>query len=132
MKAPAPFWSADALVWVSSQEEFSAWLAIAAPGDRIEYARGYLPALDSASRVLSEADQRSGRGCRAFIQCAAEQGRVTFVQIRRGAFDYSYIAQRLSPHREDVLRRRFEARNRRLPHMGNAAALARKKRMAAA
>ena len=73
--------------------EFAAWVAQAAPGDRLEYHRGFL-VLDTFA-LFTKLDDR-GRtelaklGSRAFW--AAEQGLVHLVQQRIAPDQFAYIA----------------------------------------
>lgn len=73
--------------------EFSAWVAQALPGDRLEYHRGFL-VVDAFLRVapLSDEDRAEVRrlGARAFW--AAEQRLVHLVQERLGPDRFAYIA----------------------------------------
>ena len=76
-----------------SEIEFAAWVAQAAPGDRLEYHRGFLvldifpvfSGLSDAARA-----ELSRLGSRAFW--AAEQGLVHLVQQRIAPDQFAYIA----------------------------------------
>lgn len=73
--------------------EFCAWVAQAAPGDRLEYHRGFL-VLDIFPMLGRLADREreelSRLGLRAFW--AAEQGLVHLLQERVGPDRFAYIA----------------------------------------
>lgn len=84
--------------------EFCAWVAQAAPGDRLEYHRGFL-ALDvlPLPGALPENERRELKrlGSRAFW--AAEQSLVHLVQRREGPDDFAYLAiARLKPKAAEV------------------------------
>ena len=76
-----------------SEIEFCAWVAQAAPGDRLEYHRGFL-VLDIFPMFARLPDQQRAElarlGSRAFW--AAEQGLVHLVQERVGPDRFAYIA----------------------------------------
>ena len=73
--------------------EFCAWVAQAAPGDRLEYHRGFL-VLDTFPAFSNLPDAQRAEllklASRAFW--AAEQGLVHLVQERVGADRFAYIA----------------------------------------
>ena len=76
-----------------SEIEFCAWVAQAAPGDRLEYHRGFLvldvfPMFSKLSNAARAALR--GLGSRAFW--AAELGLVHLVQERVGPDQFAYIA----------------------------------------
>ena len=69
-----------------------AWLGAAAPGDRVEYWRGYLAIDASAAASQLEPDDRRQLGrvaARAYR--LAEQDKAHLVQRRHGEADYSYL-----------------------------------------
>ena len=69
-----------------------AWFGAAAPGDRVEYWRGYLAIDTSPLGSKLEPDDRRQLGriaTRAFR--LAEQGKAHLVQRRHGEGDYSYL-----------------------------------------
>jgi hypothetical protein len=72
---------------------FCAWLAVAVPGERLVYHRGFL-AVDAAGLVssLSPERQRSLRDVAAAALRAAEQGLVHLVQVRLGPHRFAYVA----------------------------------------
>ena len=73
--------------------EFCAWVAQAAPGDRLEYHRGFLvlDIMPLFSRLADrEREELARLGSRAFW--AAEQGLVHLVQERVGPDRFAYIA----------------------------------------
>jgi hypothetical protein len=76
-----------------SEIEFCAWVAQAAPGDRLEYHRGFL-VLDIFPMFSGLPDPERAElakvGSRAFW--AAEQGLVHLVQERMGPDRFAYIA----------------------------------------
>jgi hypothetical protein len=69
------------------------WIGQAAPGDRVEYHRGFL-ALDILPKWTSLPDHERKELVRlsARARWAAEQGLVHLVQKRRGPDDFVYIA----------------------------------------
>jgi hypothetical protein len=71
----------------------AAWIGQAAPGDRLEYHRGYL-ALDvlAAVSVLNAPERRTLRQMADRAWWAAEQGLVHLVQARLGPERFAYIA----------------------------------------
>lgn len=73
--------------------EFCAWVAQAAPGDRLEYHRGYL-ALDTYPMFSTLGDTARGELARLAGRAfwAAEQGLVHLVQEREGPDRFAYIA----------------------------------------
>ena len=86
-----------------TEMELCGWLGQAAPGDILEYHRGFLAAdIDARSGCLPERDQtelvRLGR--RAMR--AAEIGRAHLVQRRHGPNDYSYLLDRASASQNPV------------------------------
>jgi hypothetical protein len=76
-----------------SEIEFSGWVAQAAPGDRLEYHRGFL-VLDIFPMFARLPDQQRAElarlGSRAFW--TAEQGLVHLLQERVGPDRFAYIA----------------------------------------
>lgn len=73
--------------------EFCAWLAQAAPGDRLEYHRGFL-AVDTEKKIslLRERDRQTLRDLRHRALVLFEQGLVHLVQERLGPGHFAYIA----------------------------------------
>ena len=73
--------------------EFCAWVAQAAPGDRLEYHRGYL-VLDTYPLFSALDDKARGELARLAGRAfwAAEQGLVHLVQERMGPDQFAYIA----------------------------------------
>jgi len=87
-----------------SEIEFSAWVAQALPGDRLEYHRGFL-VIDTFPTLSRLADaERSALiklGSRAFS--AAGQGLVHLLQKRLGPDQFAYLAiARPRPQPSDV------------------------------
>jgi len=76
-----------------SEIEFCAWVAQAAPGDRLEYHRGYL-VLDTYPLFSALDDKARGELARLAGRAfwAAEQGLVHLVQEREGPDRFAYIA----------------------------------------
>jgi hypothetical protein len=76
-----------------SEIEFCAWVAQAAPGDRLEYHRGYL-VLDTYPLFSALDDKARGELARLAGRAfwAAEQGLVHLVQQRDGPDRFAYIA----------------------------------------
>ena len=73
--------------------ELCAWIGQAAPGDALEYHRGFL-ALDTtaiAIHIAPKAREELARVAKRAMQ-ASEQGLVHLVQKRRGPNDFSYLA----------------------------------------
>jgi hypothetical protein len=76
-----------------TEPDFCGWLSTAAPGDTLEYHRGFL-LLDirpDGSR-LAPADRKTLVRIARRAFWAAEQGWVHLVQRRHGPDDYSYLA----------------------------------------
>ena len=73
--------------------EFAAWVGAAAPGDRIEYHRGYL-AVDIVAVIsgLSEPERATLKQLAGRAWWASEQRLVHLVQERLGPGHFSYIA----------------------------------------
>lgn len=87
-----------------SEMEFAGWVGAAAPGDRIEYHRGFL-AVDLIVPISGQSSPElvalSKLGIRAFW--AAEQRLVHLVQERLGPNHFAYIAiARPKPKRAEV------------------------------
>jgi hypothetical protein len=78
---------------IISEAELHAWIAHAAPGDRIEYHRGVLAAdrLVVGSR-LPDRDSRQLNRVADILFGLAAAGRVHLLQRRNAAGDYTYIA----------------------------------------
>ncbi|HET6377006.1 MAG TPA: hypothetical protein VFG05_01650 [Methylocella sp.] len=76
-----------------TEAEFCGWLGQAAPGDIIEYHRGFL-ALDRmpAAQRLAERDRTELLKLARRALWAAEHDLVHLVQSRHGPDDYSYLA----------------------------------------
>jgi len=72
--------------------KFCAWLAQAAPGDTLEYYRGFLMVDRIPRGRLPEGDRTELMRIARRALWAAEQGLVHLVQKRHGADDYSYVA----------------------------------------
>ena len=78
---------------ILSDVEFCGWLGRAAPGDAIEYHRGFL-ALDCAPQT-GRMSACEGAGLGHLARCAlraAEHGLVHLAQRRNGDSDFSYLA----------------------------------------
>ena len=73
--------------------EFCGWVGQAAPGDRLEYHRGYL-VLDTYPLFSALDDKARGELARLAVRAfwAAEQGLVHLVQEREGPDRFAYIA----------------------------------------
>jgi hypothetical protein len=76
-----------------SEVAFCAWLALAAPGEKLIYHRGFV-AVDAAGLVssLSPERQRALRDVAAAALRAAGQGLVHLVQARLGPHRFAYVA----------------------------------------
>lgn len=85
---------------VSSAAEFRAWLARAAPGERLEYHRGLL-ALDriKGASSLKEAERRKLAVVAEQASEFAARGKLHLLQERHGGGDYSYWAVARAPAR---------------------------------
>jgi hypothetical protein len=73
--------------------DLAAWIGQAAPGDILEYHRGFL-ALDTFSlgSPLGDRDRKELSRVASRAMWAAEQGLVHLVQRRNGPDDFSYLA----------------------------------------
>lgn len=74
-----------------TEQDFLAWLAGAAPGDRIEYHRGFL----ARDRMTYDRDPEKRNRLSilsAKVRAIAEQGHVHLAQVRLGPERWSYIA----------------------------------------
>ncbi|MGF1660565.1 MAG: hypothetical protein ACFCUS_14170 [Rubrimonas sp.] len=73
--------------------DLAAWIGQAAPGDILEYHRGFL-ALDTHSlgSLLDDRDRKELSRVASRAMWAAEQGLVHLVQRRNGDGDFSYLA----------------------------------------
>jgi hypothetical protein len=91
--SPIPLASVEPANPPVSEVAFCAWLALAAPGERLVYHRGFL-AVDAAGLVssLSPERQRALRDVAAAALRAAEQGLVHLVQVRLGPHRFAYVA----------------------------------------
>ena len=87
-----------------AEMDFAGWVGAAAPGDRLEYHRGFL-AVDTIPMIskLPEADRAALKQVGARAWWAAEQRLVHLVQERLGPDLFAYIAiARPKPKRADV------------------------------
>jgi hypothetical protein len=80
-----------------TDNDFCCWLAIAEPGDALEYFRGYLARdVTAHARRLSEHNRVELARLASCVWWAGEQKLVHLVQRRHGPDDYSYLAIRRS------------------------------------
>jgi hypothetical protein len=79
---------------LSSAAEFRGWLARTGGCPCFEYHRGLLIWDRSPGSELSDDDRRALAKIANAVFQAAEQGQVHLVQLRRGPFDFSYLAMR--------------------------------------
>jgi hypothetical protein len=87
-----------------AEMHFAGWVGAAAPGDRIEYHRGFL-AVDTIPMIskLPETDRTALKQLAGRAWWAAEQRLVHLVQERLGPDLFSYIAiARPKPKRAEV------------------------------
>jgi hypothetical protein len=70
---------------------FCTWVGQAAPGDTLEYHRGFL-AFDLGIGVLAAPEQKTLRQLARRAACAFEAGLVHLVQRRKGLSEFSYLA----------------------------------------
>jgi hypothetical protein len=76
-----------------TDSEFCCWLAVAQPGDALQYHRGFLAQdITAYARRLSEHDRVELARLVRCVWWAGEQNLVRLVQRRHGPDDYSYIA----------------------------------------
>jgi hypothetical protein len=68
------------------------WLAVAAPGDALEYHRGFLAMDRSVGRPLGDDDGKELNRVADAAMALAQSGLVHLVQRRHGSCDYTYIA----------------------------------------
>lgn len=73
--------------------ELAAWIGAAAPGETMEYHRGFL-AVDAASLIsgLTESERKELKRVASRARWAAEKRLVHLVQRRNGPSDFSYLA----------------------------------------
>jgi hypothetical protein len=76
-----------------TETELCGWIGQAAPGDALEYYRGFL-AMDTFSQAkrLTERERAELVRLARRAWCASEQKLIHLVQRRHGADDYSYLA----------------------------------------
>jgi hypothetical protein len=79
---------------LSSVAECRGWLARTGVCPWFEYHRGHLIWDRSPSSDLTEDDRRTLATVADAVFRAAEQGQVHLVQLRKGPFDFSYLAIR--------------------------------------
>lgn len=68
------------------------WLAVARPGDALEYHRGFLALDRSVGSRLGEDDRKELCRVADAVMTLARSGHVHLVQCRRGQCDFTYIA----------------------------------------
>jgi len=84
---------------LSSIAEFRGWLARTGVCPWFEYHRGHLIWDRSPSSGLTEDDRRALARIADAVFRAAEQSQVHLVQVRKGPFDFSYLAIKAAPSR---------------------------------
>jgi hypothetical protein len=84
---------------LSSIAEFRGWLARTGACPWFEYHRGHLIWDRSPLSELTEDDRRALARIADAVFQAAEQGQVHLVQVRKGPFDFSYLAIRAARSR---------------------------------
>lgn len=73
---------------------FSAWLARAVPGARLEYHQGFLTEDRSPASGLAEDERREVTKLADIVLKAAQRGRVHLLQRRNGPADFTYFANK--------------------------------------
>ena len=76
-----------------NQFGFCAWISQAAPGDRLEYHRGFLGIdITAVISTLLEAERRQLGALTRTAYRSCEAGLVDLVQVRIGPDDFAYVA----------------------------------------
>jgi len=75
-----------------TEMEFCAWVTEAAPGDALEYYRGFLIIDRISGGRLAEGDRAELERVARRVLWAAKQGFVHLVQKKHRSHDYSYLA----------------------------------------
>lgn len=83
-----------------SATDLAAWIARAAPGEPLEYYRGFI-AIDVSSghHRLSDCERHRLLALARQAVIAADAGQILLVQRRHGRDDYSYFAIKATPNK---------------------------------
>lgn len=77
---------------LATMAELQSWLAVAQPGDALEYHRGFLAMDRSVGSRLGERDRKELCRVADAVMALAQSGHVHPIQRRNGPGDFTYIA----------------------------------------